>query len=79
MMLGWILGKVKDPQPKKWYEDLPEGCKYDPESGSVIVTHRNVRGYFNEKLVKEMREAGIDYIDDFRKSVDEVLDEEDVE
>lgn len=78
-MLGYILSKALSlglPR-KKWYDDLPEGCTYDKDNKVVVVIHRGVRGYFNEKLIKEMDKAGIDYIDDFKKAVDEVFDVED--
>jgi hypothetical protein len=76
-MLSFILGKIFAPREKKWFEDLPEGCTYDPMAGIVTVTHRGVKGYFNKSLVMEMKQSNIDYIEDFKKAVDEVFDVED--
>lgn len=71
-MLGYILGMFR--KPKEIFEELPEGCTYDAGTGTVIVMHRGVKGYFSKELILELRKNGIDYVDDFKKSVDEVYD-----
>jgi hypothetical protein len=74
-MLGWILGKFR--KPVDLFEELPDGCSYDPSTGTIKIEYRGVKGYFSKDLMLEMRKHGIDYIDDFKKAVDEVMEQPD--
>ena len=57
------------------YSNLPDCAKVDKETGIIIVEHRSIKGYFTRGLVEQFKKSNVDFIEYFKDSVDEFLED----
>lgn len=71
-MFSWLKNLFKQ---ESFYSNLPECARYNEDTGIIIVEHRGIKGYFTKDMAMEFKKSNVDFIQYFKESVDEFLDE----